>query len=93
MLKYQILTSPERNRYPGITQKGFIVESKVGVVGDTGKYYQTWVQLVLVPVYTINMFCIQLSYTVLFTDLSMYLLLDITIIIGRFVYNTNTGTS
>ena len=89
MLKYQILTSPERNRYPGITQKGFIVESKVGLVGDTGKYYQTWVQLVLVPVYSIKCFYNQLSYRFCWVmDLSMYLLFDITIIIGRFLYNT-----
>ena len=66
MLKYQIVTSPERNRYPSITQKSFIVESQVGVVGDTGEFYLNWVKVVLVPVYTITCFCTQLSYICFF---------------------------
>ena len=83
MLKFQIVTSPERNRYSCVAQTGFIVESQVGVVGDTGKYYQTWVQLVLVPVYNITCFCNQLSYRcfLLVAYLYMYLLLDIILIL------------
>ena len=86
MLKYQIVTSPERNRYSCVAQTGFIVESQVGVVGDTGKYYQTWVQLVLVPVYNITCFCTQLSYRCFFVG-------RVPLYVSPFGYNTNTSTS